>query len=59
MIGLLFDKQEATIAEMAEAVNLSEQAVRYNLKKFEELAIVERLSEKIRDRNALYRFKSG
>lgn len=59
MIGLLLDKQEATIAEMAEAVNLSEQAVRYNLKKFEELAIVERLSEKIRDRNALYRFKSG
>ena len=40
-------------------MNLSEQAVRYNLKKFEELAIVERLSEKIRDRNALYRFKSG
>jgi predicted transcriptional regulator len=40
-------------------VNLSEQAVRYNLKKFEELAIVERPSEKIRDRNALYRFKSG
>ena len=59
MIGLLLDKQEATIAEMAEAVNLSEQAVRYNLKKFEELAIVERVSEKIRDRNALYRFKSG
>lgn len=59
MIGLLLDKQEATIAEMAEAVDLSEQAVRYNLKKFEELAIVERLSEKIRDRNALYRFKSA
>ena len=30
-----------------------------NLKKFEELGIIERLSDKLRDPKALYRFKSG
>lgn len=59
MISLLFDKQEATIAEMAGQVGLSEQAIRYNLRKFEELRIVERLSDKIRDPKALYRFKNS
>ena len=46
-------------AEMAGQVGLSEQAIRYNLRKFEELKIVERLSDKIRDPKALYRFKNG
>lgn len=59
MIALLFNRQEATIAEMVELVGLSEQAIRYNLKKFEEVDIVERLSNKVRDPKALYRFKSG
>ena len=59
MIALLFDKQEATIAEMVGKIGLSEQAIRYNLKKFENLKIVERQSDKIRDPKALYRFKNG
>jgi len=35
------------------------QAIRYNLKKLEELGIVERLSEKRCDPAAIYRFRKG
>lgn len=59
MIALLFDRQEVTIIEIIDAVGLSKQTARYNLRKFDELGIIERVSEKIRDLEALYRFKSG
>jgi ATP-dependent DNA helicase RecG len=59
MIAMLFDKQELTIVQIIEAVGLSKQTARYNLRKFDELGIIERVSEKIRDLEALYRFKSG
>ncbi len=58
MIGFLLQNQEATISQMIDATSITAQAVRYNLKKLEELDIVERISEKIRDPKALYRFKN-
>jgi ATP-dependent DNA helicase RecG len=57
MIHLLYSEQEATVAEFSAALGLSEQAIRYNLKTLERLGIVQRFSEKIRDKNAVYRFK--
>lgn len=59
IIHMLFQQQEATLHEIAEFMGLSEQAIRNNLKQLDELKILERCSEKIRDKNALYRFKSG
>jgi ATP-dependent DNA helicase RecG len=57
MIHLLYSEQEATVVEFSAALGLSEQAIRYNLKTLEGLGIVQRFSEKIRDKNAVYRFK--
>lgn len=54
----LFDRQEATIREIAREIDLSEKAVRYNLKHLQGLEILERHSDKIRDPNAIYRFKN-
>jgi predicted transcriptional regulator len=59
IISLLFENQEATIEQMIQHVGVSDQAIRYNIKKLEELGIVERVSEKIRDPSAIYRFRSG
>ncbi len=59
IIALLFEQQESIVPHISKKLGLSKQAVRYNLKKLEELGIVERLSEKIRDPNALYRFRNG
>jgi len=59
LINFLFERQEAVIAEMVASVEMSEQAVRYNLKKLEELEVLERISKKIRDPKAIYRFKNG
>jgi DeoR/GlpR family transcriptional regulator of sugar metabolism len=59
MISLLFNNQEATIEQMINHVGVTEQAIRYNLKKIEELGIVERVSDKIRDPKAIYRFRNG
>ncbi|GAA5482172.1 hypothetical protein Hsar01_01389 [Haloferula sargassicola] len=59
LIQLLFERQEATVPQMAAALELSEKAIRYNLKRLDGLRIVERLSEKVRDPNAVYRFRSG
>ena len=39
-------------------VGIGEQAIRYNLKRLESEDIIERISDKIRDRLAVYRFKS-
>lgn len=59
MILFLFENQEATIPVLAEHVGISAKAIRYNLNKLEELMIVVRISEKIRDPNAIYRFRNG
>ncbi len=57
MIHLLYSEQEATIGEFSDALGLSEQAIRYNLRTLEDLEILQRFSEKIRDKNAVYRFR--
>ena len=57
MIKLLFSEQEASVGGFSVALGLSEQAIRYNLKSLEGLGILQRFSEKIRDKNAVYRFK--
>jgi DNA-binding Lrp family transcriptional regulator len=54
----LFEHFEATLESLAEAIQASEQAIRNNLKKLETLEIIERLSEKLRDKKAIYRFKN-
>ncbi|TVP79577.1 MAG: ATPase [Puniceicoccaceae bacterium] len=56
IIQLLFERQEMAVAEFEELMPLSRQTIRLNLKHLIELGIVERLSEKKRDPNALYRF---
>lgn len=58
IVNQLFLASELTIQEMVELIGLSEQAIRYNLKKIESLEIVERISLKIRDPQAIYRFKN-
>lgn len=48
---------EATIYNLKDELGFSEQAIRDNLKKLETKDILERNSEKKRDKNATYRFK--
>lgn len=59
IIGILFDNQETTVPALKKDIGISGKAVRNNLKKLEELGIVERVSDKIRDPNAIYRFQNG
>lgn len=56
IIQLLFEQQEMAVAEFEQLMPLSGQTIRLNLKHLIELRIVARLSEKIRDPHALYRF---
>ena len=58
MIDMLLQKQELTIGQMIDTLGISDQAVRHNLKKLEGLEIIERVSKKIRDSQAFYRFKN-
>lgn len=54
----LMEVHETIASALAEELGVSEQTARNNLKKLEELEIVERLSQKQRDKMARYRFKS-
>ncbi len=56
ILQLLLSHQEMDVAAFKQHMDLTEQAIRYNLRRLIELKIVERLSEKERDPNALYRF---
>lgn len=56
IIQLLFEHQEMDIAGFEKHMPLSGQTIRLNLKQLIQLEIAERLSDKIRDPNALYRF---
>lgn len=58
IIEILFEQQECSIPDLALALALTEHAIRYNIRQLEAAAIIERLSEKPRDRHALYRFKN-
>lgn len=53
----LFKDQEATIIELAEFCGVSEKAVRGYLNKFIESQMIIKDSEKIRDKDAKYRFR--
>lgn len=59
IISILFENQESTISRMEKIMGISGKAIRNNLKKLEELGIVERVSDKIRDPKAIYRFQNG
>ncbi|MGB0743725.1 MAG: ATP-binding protein [Opitutales bacterium] len=56
IIQLLLEHQEMNIADFEKHMPLSGQTIRLNLKYLIQLEITERLSDKIRDPNALYRF---
>lgn len=56
LVNYLFGAFEATLESFAAHLQLSEQAVRYNLNPLMALRIVTKISDKIRDRNAIYRF---
>ena len=58
IIEILFEQQECSIPDLALALALTEHAIRYNIRQLEAAEIIERLSEKPRDRHALYRFKN-
>lgn len=55
LLHFLFQNFNATLQRLSEQLQLSEQGVRYNLKKLEEMQIVVKDSDKIRDKNAIYR----
>lgn len=57
IIGHLFNHHKATLAEFSIVIGVTEQAVRSYLNKFIRADLIERHSDKIRDRNALYAFK--
>lgn len=59
IIHLIVDYQEVTVPLLAKEIGIHAPAVRYNLKKLEEIGITERVSKKTRDPDAIYRFKSG
>lgn len=59
IVNFLFEVKESTVPEMGKTIGISGKAVRYNLKKLEKLGIVERVSDKIRDPQAVYRFWNG
>lgn len=59
ILNFLFNRYHATVDELAVYANVSHQAVRTYLKRFTEgeSPIIERHSEKMRDKNAIYSFK--
>jgi len=59
IIQHLFMVQEATVSSLAKETGVGERAIRNNLKKLTELDIIERVSDKIRDPDAIYCFRSG
>lgn len=59
LINQMFNHNELTIRQMIDVLGITDQSVRYNLKKLESLGVFERVSEKQRDPNAIYRFRHG
>lgn len=56
LVSWFLEEKEATISALVDQLSIGAQAIRYNLKKLEELKILERISDKIRDPGAIYRF---
>ncbi len=59
ILHYLFEENQCTVSELAKALNKSDQAIRTYLNEFCNLSILERKSDKIRDKNALYSFKKS
>lgn len=59
IISHLFDNHQANIGDLSKNIGISKQAIRIYLTKFCELEILERISMKQRDLNALYVFKKS
>lgn len=56
IVQLLFERQEMNVAGFETSLELTPQAIRYNLRRLVELNIIEKLSDKARDPEALFRF---
>lgn len=59
IINHLLNRFTATVPKLIESLGASETAVRTNLTQLMNLEIIERQSEKIRDKDAIYRFKKS
>ncbi|MDZ8118095.1 ATP-binding protein [Pontiella agarivorans] len=59
IISILFECQEATVDQLEDSMELTKQSVRYNLRYLLKIGVLERVSEKERDPQAIYRFRSG
>ncbi len=59
IILYLFDRHQATISELSEYAGVSKQAIRSYVSSFCEFELLERVSTKQRDKNAVYRFKKS
>lgn len=59
IISYLFDNHQVTIGELSKNIGISKQAVRSYLVNFCEFDILERVSSKQRDINAIYIFKKS
>lgn len=59
IINILFETCEATIDGLITKMSVSEQTIRSNLKFLEAQHIITRVSERIRDRSAIYRFSDS
>jgi len=59
IVLLIIERKQVTIGELMDSIKVSEQAVRKNLNKLIGLQILEKVSEKKRDLNAVYRFMAG
>jgi ATP-dependent DNA helicase RecG len=58
IVNYLLGCCEATITDISKTIGISTQATRQNLNQLIEFDILERISEKQRDKNAIYRFKN-
>lgn len=59
IIGHLFAQHKATIDEFSSAIGVTGQAVRTYLNRFMEADLIEKHSDKLRDKKALYTFKKN
>jgi len=59
IISYLFENHQATIKQLSNGIGISQQAIRLYLANFCELNILERVSSKQRDINAVYVFKKS
>ncbi len=57
IFNFLFLNNKATIGELSKYTSINENTIRDYLKQFATGEIIERVSNKKRDKNALYKFK--